>query len=607
MSTNEPPPRPTKLEELRFKRRSPVQWFSPPTLARAAAKVILAAAFGDYLDKREMQGTLAATMFAIDPDADDLWFDFVADTGDGFNSTYSVAWCMARKEIEFEVDGRTETLKRAKLVVLGGDEVYPYATPKEYQDRFEGPMQAALPWTEGDSTAPPTERCPPSFPDLERPEAPANPTLLAIPGNHDWYDGLTGFMRLFAQRGWVGGRQLIQQRSYFAVKLPGRYWLWGIDIQNDSYVDAAQLSYFETAAARMAADDRLIICTGKPSWIDVGEDPDAYRNLKKVESLVPKTVRVVLMLSGDSHHYARYESQQADANGSHRMKITAGGGGAFLSATHNLDDHVRVPRRVALGDSVTADERFDLKTLYPSAKQSRLLSLRAFLLPVRNWTFMPIPGMFYLLLFIASNSRLTADENKAPTETLSNKPGFLDLVATFLNGSTPLLIVVLFAMISGFYVIPKRVGVWPARFFRTVLGLLQASVHLAAQAWFAMILLRFRPENHDRIFLLCGSSLMFVFGAVVGSLIFAFFLWALFYVDNWNDTETFSAFRHTGYKNFLRMHVTKEEITVYAIGVEKISHRWDITKKQSDEDSWLCPKNSPDIPMRLLEPPYRVS
>ena len=134
------------------------------------------------------------------------------------------------------------------------------------------------------------------------------------------------------------------------------HWLWGIDIQSDSYVDAAQLSYFEIAANRMAADDRLIICTGKPSWIDVGDDPDAYRNLKKIESLVPKTVRVVLMLSGDSHRYARYEAEQPDANGSHRMKITAGGGGAFLSATHNLDDHVRVPRRVALGDSVTAEK-----------------------------------------------------------------------------------------------------------------------------------------------------------------------------------------------------------------------------------------------------------
>src|ERR1700755_3433564 len=100
MSTNKAPDRPATLKVLPFERRPPVQWFSPPTLARAAAKVILAAAFGDYLDKREMQGTLGDAIFAIDPDADDLWFDFVADTGDGFNSTYSVAWCMARKEIE---------------------------------------------------------------------------------------------------------------------------------------------------------------------------------------------------------------------------------------------------------------------------------------------------------------------------------------------------------------------------------------------------------------------------------------------------------------------------------------------------------------------------
>ena len=88
---------------------------------------------------------------------------------------------MARKEIEFEVAGKTETLKGAKLVVLGGDEVYPYATPKEYLDRFEGPMQAALPWTEGDSTPPPDDGRPPSHPDLERPEARRTP-LFGDPG-----------------------------------------------------------------------------------------------------------------------------------------------------------------------------------------------------------------------------------------------------------------------------------------------------------------------------------------------------------------------------------------------------------------------------------------
>ena len=69
--------------------------------------------------------------------------------------------------------------------------------------------------------------------------------MYAIPGNHDWYDGLTGFMRVFGQENWVGGRQTAQRRSYFAIGLPHRHWLWGIDIQNDAYVDSAQIAYFQ--------------------------------------------------------------------------------------------------------------------------------------------------------------------------------------------------------------------------------------------------------------------------------------------------------------------------------------------------------------------------
>ena len=29
--------------------------------------------------------------------------------------------------------------------------------------------------------------------------------IYAVPGNHDWYDGLTGFLRMFAQGRWIGG------------------------------------------------------------------------------------------------------------------------------------------------------------------------------------------------------------------------------------------------------------------------------------------------------------------------------------------------------------------------------------------------------------------
>ena len=75
------------------------------------------------------------------------------------------------------------------------------------------------------------------------------PALFAVPGNHDWYDGLTAFLRFFCQGGWVGGWKTEQRRSYFAVKLPQRWWLLGIDIQFDTYIDAPQIDYFRTVAA----------------------------------------------------------------------------------------------------------------------------------------------------------------------------------------------------------------------------------------------------------------------------------------------------------------------------------------------------------------------
>ena len=73
--------------------------------------------------------------------------------------------------------------------------------------------------------------------------------LLAIPGNHDWYDGLTNFVREFCQGGTIGGWYLAQRRSYFAVRLTDGWWLWGIDIPFVSRIDPSQLDYFQRLAA----------------------------------------------------------------------------------------------------------------------------------------------------------------------------------------------------------------------------------------------------------------------------------------------------------------------------------------------------------------------
>ena len=76
------------------------------------------------------------------------------------------------------------------------------------------------------------------------------PVLFAIPGNHDWYDGLTSFTRQFCQRRTIGAWQTEQFRSYFAAKLIRNWWIWGIDIQLGSDIDYPQLRYFRDTDRR---------------------------------------------------------------------------------------------------------------------------------------------------------------------------------------------------------------------------------------------------------------------------------------------------------------------------------------------------------------------
>jgi hypothetical protein len=133
------PAHPATLDELNFERRKPVRWFSPSTLARAGAKVVLSLVLGEYLDKRELQQSLASSLPRVHCATDEMWIDFVADTADGFDASYSVAWCVSQRSIN--VDGRD--LPRGDLLILGGDQVYPYATVQEYEDRFRGALSRA--------------------------------------------------------------------------------------------------------------------------------------------------------------------------------------------------------------------------------------------------------------------------------------------------------------------------------------------------------------------------------------------------------------------------------------------------------------------------------
>src|SRR6185295_9536519 len=98
-----------------------------------------------------------------------------------------------------------------------------------------------------------------------------SPHVFAIPGNHDWYDSLVAFSRLFCSP--VLGRRFgswrtRQARSYFALKLPAGWWLFGVDGQLQADIDVGQIAYFRRIAeGAMEEGDRVILCLANPSWI----------------------------------------------------------------------------------------------------------------------------------------------------------------------------------------------------------------------------------------------------------------------------------------------------------------------------------------------------
>ncbi|MDM4722163.1 metallophosphoesterase [Micromonospora sp. WMMA1363] len=552
-------PASTDPRELGFTPRKPVPWLAPLLLISTGIRTLLAMLFGAYLDKRELQNALDARIARqVGPDGG-LWLDYVADLGDGFDATYSVAYLLAQRELV--VDGHR--LPRAQTLVMGGDQVYPSAAFEAYEDRCKGPYQAALP------VAPP-----------ER------PTLFAVPGNHDWYDGLTAFLRLFVRSrdrhfgGWGTG----QSRSYFAVQLPAGWWLLGLDDQSGSYLDDPQLTYFDAVAERLGPESRVIVAVPAPVWVKAVDHPTAYDSVDYFMRTIvaPTGAQVKLLISGDLHHYARY-------GGPNRQLITCGGGGAYLYPTHKLPERIQVPPEDTLARRASAARTYELAGRYPDAARSRRYAWGIFpRLPLRNPGFITLLGSLHALLMLAVVGVAT---NRGGTEQrLLSVP----LVA--------MLLVVLLG--AAFFAKPLSSG-GKRHVRRWIFGVGHGVAHVGlalvgSWAWLAL-------PFHDWPWPLPAVAAVVLYGPVSGlvasQLVAAYLLVASVFGVNVN--ELFAGQGIQDSKAFLRLRIDPAgTLTIYAIGIDRVARAWRINPDRSPVSSWLAPA-TPLIP-RLVEPPVTI-
>ena len=255
----------------------------------------------------------------------------LGDPGEGDASQYVVVPVLDR------------VARDTDFAVLCSDVVYPAGGVQAYADRFYRP-----------------------YADYPGP-------IYALPGNHDWYDGLAGFMttfcdappdagaprpvftgswwrRLLCRLLWrpapsATAEEVADMRWYRDAESqqggqPGPYCaidagpvrLVLIDTGIDGHIDRDQAEWLREISA---GDRPKILLTGRPIYTYARRQDSPIEGGGDVNEIVTDPeFNYVACIGGDDHNYQRYPVLQRD--GRTIQYLVAGGSGAYLSATHQI-------------------------------------------------------------------------------------------------------------------------------------------------------------------------------------------------------------------------------------------------------------------------------
>ena len=584
----------------RNERMPMVGWFDPKELFSTGIRSIFALFIGEQSDKRLMQALASSEQGYYDhsihyqdlpegpqPIMDrprtEIWFDYICDTGDGWNPTYAIALAAAQRKLTVHGAHGALELPRGDVLVFGGDQVYPTPSREEYQRRLVDPYTKAF----GDDM--PEER----------------PHVYAIPGNHDWYDGLSAFSRLFSSS--IGGRRFAgwwtrQKRSYFVLKLPHGWWLVGSDGQLQSDMDVPQIEHFRSIADRyMKEGDKVILCLSLPVWVYAQKYRAMGRTFDETdlihlreEVFAKRGIEVKVFLTGDLHHYRRHEETPESANGAEPVqKITAGGGGAFLHPTHEEDVSLLVEEPLTPG---AKPRSYAVKATYPEMKTSARIAYGNLLFLFKNPRFGIVPALLYLITAWLVGSAVGEQVPRTPWRALH--------LTGDAFGDHPGLAIWMIAILAAFLAFTDT----HSKVYRILGGLAHWAAHLIAMfyiGWGALNLSNLLPSEFIFLRNMITGLMIFGGGWIAGSFIMGLYLLISINVFGRHSEEAFSGLKHQDHKHFLRIHIGRQgTLTIWPIKIERVPRKWRDRKAGDPGHAAVVPDGT--MKAELIERPIVV-
>ena len=317
----------------------PFSWINPAPLWRSRNDT-LARLFGDPTNDMRRAWVQPLTGSQDDftirdySDRPEISVAVLGDTGEGDGSQYAV------------VPGLLEEARVTDFMFIVSDVIYPAGGIDDYENKFYRPYR-----------------------DYPGP-------VYGVPGNHDWYDSLVGFMFNFCGvlrpppkatpgPGWKGvlrgllwrhapagqasviermqelrpsPRQRRHQPGPYLVIDAGPVVLVGIDTGILGDIDREQGQWLRRVSS--ASPKPKILLTGKPLYVNGEHHPGPIEGGGTVDDIIRDPAHnYIAAIGGNIHNYQRYPVTLD--NGRTILYVVSGGGGAFMHATHkipNIDD-----------------------------------------------------------------------------------------------------------------------------------------------------------------------------------------------------------------------------------------------------------------------------
>jgi hypothetical protein len=303
-----------------------------------------------------------------------------------------------------------------------------------------------------------------------------------------------------------------------------------------------------------------------------------------------KGLKLPIVLSGDTHHYSRYTGDDGVT-----QFITSGGGGAFLHPTHQLAPTIDINREsdgfswlggrvktLTLGTDPDPDAGpASNESLYPTRRDSIATLAGNFEFVRYNAGFAALLGVLYWLVGLATQHLW---------------PDVLYLAPVVLC--------------LGFwrYTRQQEGGGHKVRAVSLANGVIHSVIAISLALFFLWVNERWlRLQDWPRVDATLFAAEMIVVGGTIAAALFGLYLYVASHWWRLNHNDAFSAMRRDSHRNFLRLQIKGDEVTIYPVGLDRSPRRREWRENTARAGS-PAPAFVPTTPLdpRLIEGPIVV-